>query len=477
MRKFKKNFLLAGVAAFAVAATNFSATALSLNEAVMIAVDSNPEIGQAIANREAVEFELRQALGLYLPRVSLEGSTGIRRLDNPSRRFAGIEDDALYPSQVGVVVTYDIWDGGYRKSEANRQAARVDGASFRVLERSEFIGLEIARQYFQVLLQQRVVRIARENVSFHEQTDRNVRDAAANRQLTAADRQQANERLGQARARLTEAEEALSSADIAFNALVAVPLTNASMPPRVTSGALPADLASAIGVARVNNPRIKMAAADVDAAAAVIEQSRSGQKPKLSFEGRATTGHDINGTEGATHDVEARLALTWSIFDGGIKKAEIQENIRRETETRLAGQQAYREVEEAVRVSWDRMHRQAQLARQYGDQLTASTQLVTSYREQFTVNQRSLLDVLDAQNTRFNVQVLSETAHFSQRYAEYRLLAATGGLLAYLSVEAPHQSEAYARSQLNSPSADSYQPRKRKPVNFKSPVDLTKFVN
>ena len=50
------------------------ASAITLREAISVALDSNPEIGQAIENREAIEFELRQARGLYLPRVDLEGS-------------------------------------------------------------------------------------------------------------------------------------------------------------------------------------------------------------------------------------------------------------------------------------------------------------------------------------------------------------------------------------------------------------------
>ena len=44
-----------------------SANAMSLIEAVRIAVHSNPEIGEAIANREAIEFELQQGRGLFRP--------------------------------------------------------------------------------------------------------------------------------------------------------------------------------------------------------------------------------------------------------------------------------------------------------------------------------------------------------------------------------------------------------------------------
>ncbi|MEQ9021918.1 MAG: TolC family protein, partial [Pseudomonadales bacterium] len=64
----------------------FPANALTLKEAVDEALKSNPEILSSIQNREAVEFELRQARGLYLPTLDLEASAGGRKLDSPGRR-------------------------------------------------------------------------------------------------------------------------------------------------------------------------------------------------------------------------------------------------------------------------------------------------------------------------------------------------------------------------------------------------------
>ena len=54
-----------------------NANALTLKEAMAVTLESNPEIGQAVENREAIEFELRQARGLYLPSIDLEAGAGI----------------------------------------------------------------------------------------------------------------------------------------------------------------------------------------------------------------------------------------------------------------------------------------------------------------------------------------------------------------------------------------------------------------
>jgi adhesin transport system outer membrane protein len=470
-----RNLLLGTALAGALIGVPGVASALTLKEAVVLAVKTNPEIGQAIENREAVEFELKQALGLYAPRIDMEASIGGQMLDDTDRRAAGIEDDPLYPAQIGIVASYDLLDGGFRQSEANRQAARIDGASFRILEHSEFIGLEIAREYFEILLQGRIVELAKQNVAFHNQTLANVGEAISSGKLTEADRQQATERVAAARARVSEATEALETARIGFFKLVGVPFENANLPKHVKG--LPRTLDAAIELGRQSNPRIGIAGAEIDAASSLVDQAQGAFGPKLLLEGRGTVGNDSFGSDDYRTDLQGRLVLKFNIYDGGIKNAAVQENIRRETEAMLAQQQAFREVDEAVRVSWQRIRRQNELSALYGEQRTASNSLVASYRDQFTIGQRSLLDVLDAQNTRFNVQVLSETADYAARFAEFRLLASTGTLLAYLNIDAPNQGTAYARELLQSPDTTAENLEARKPLNLSAPMDLTSFVN
>jgi outer membrane protein, adhesin transport system len=455
--------------------------ALTLKEAMDTALHHNPEIGQAIENREAIEFELRQAKGLYLPSVDLESSVGVRRLDNPSRRALGIEDNTLNEAQVGVSVTQKLLDFGGRRAEVDRQASRVDGASFRVLERSQVIALAVVQDYLEYILQAKIVADTNANVQFHQGMLSEIREGVTGGALTDADRQQAEERLLAAQARHTEATGELEEAKIRFYKTVGLPLTNPVMPGSVAS-ALPRSLDSAIGEARANSPTVKAAGADIDTAAADVRAAKSKYYPELFAEGNALTGNDIDGVENRTTDLEARLVLRWNLYRGGIDRANEQEKIRRASEQRLVLHQVYREVEEVVRTSWERRFRQAELAKELRAQSAVNDQLVVSYREQFKVGQRSLLDVLDAQNTRFNTKILADTAAFASLFAEYRLLATTGALVNTMGLSAPEQADAYARAEFNtqpSPEADDYArtPSHQKntiPLDLLAPIRKTK---
>ena len=426
--------------------------ALTLKEAVNTALHSNPEIGQAIENREAIEFELRQAKGLYLPSVDLEGSVGVRLLDNPSRRALDLDDDELNPAEIGVVVTQKLLDFGARRAEVDRQASRVDGASLRVLERSQVIALAVVQDYLEYLLQAKIVADTAQNVGFHQGILGEIREGVEGGALTDADRQQAEERLLAAKARNVEALGELEESKIRFYKTVGVPLAKPSMPGSV-AGSLPTSLDSAIGLARENSPRIKAARSDIDTAAADVRAAHSKYYPELFAEGRARTGTDVDGTEDTTNDLQARLVLRWNLYRGGIDRANEQEKIRRASEQRLVLHQVDREIEEVVRTSWDRRFRRADLAKLLRAQSSTNDALVSSYREQFKVGQRSLLDVLDAQNTRFNTKILADTASFASLFAEYRILATTGSLVDVLGLSAPEQAEAYARAEFNTPAA------------------------
>ena len=118
-----------------------SALALDLKDAVAVAVSSSPEINTAAQDKQAIEFERRQAQGLWLPRVDLEARGGVESLDNATRRELGIATHTLYPTEGGLTATETLFDSGNRSNELRRQAARTDSAAHHVEERAEFIGL------------------------------------------------------------------------------------------------------------------------------------------------------------------------------------------------------------------------------------------------------------------------------------------------------------------------------------------------
>lgn len=410
-----------------------SGAPVSMQEAITVAVNANPEIAQAQYNTEAIQFERRQAQGLFAPRVDLETSAGIRHLDNTTRRSLGISGQELYPLEAQARGELILVDFGRRHGELLRQAARVDGASLRVVERSEFIALQVARQYLDVLLQQRVVAASQDNVSFHQALVGDLASGVQQGSISIADQQQAQERLQAAIVRQAEAEFGLEQAQIILRRLTGLDIAQVQMPPVLTEQ-LPGSPDEAVGLTRTDNPRVREAQADVDAAHALAESAKGDMYPRIGVDVIGRIGEDIDGFRGTTKDVQGRVFLRWNVFDGGINRAKYQEMVRRASEARYRLYEVTREAEEDARTAWAAMRTQGKVVQELSTQSRVSDDLLLSYRSQFNVGRRSLLDVLDAQNTRYSVQVRLETARFSEVFARYQTLAATNRFLKSMGI-------------------------------------------
>ncbi|MDR7058294.1 MULTISPECIES: TolC family protein [unclassified Sphingopyxis] len=446
----KPQYKLAGFAS-AIAISFFATSALaeptSMQNVMAVAIDSNPQINQAEMNKQAIEFELEQAKGLYLPRVSLELSAGVRRLENATRRNLGIANDELYPLEAGIRAEQTLIDFGRRHGEKLRQAARVDGAALRVVERSEFIALQSARQYLDVLLQQRVVAAAEDNMTFHNSLVSDLSTGVTAGSISVADLQQAQERAKAASVRVSEAKEALQNARIELLALSGLEVEEVQMPPAMAEK-LPVSLSEAVGLTRSRHPKVLEAQADVDAANAEAKKEKGDIFPTIGLEFSGRVGEDIDAFRGETTDLLGRVVLRWDIFNGGINQAKYQEMIRRASESRFRLHETERNAEADTRRAWNSRETQTAVFRDLVDQSKSTDELLLSYREQFSVGRRSLLDVLDAQNTRFNVQVRAETARFSEMFAVYQILASTNSLLEAFNLTAPEARRVYAREKV-----------------------------
>ncbi len=284
-----------------------------------------------------------------------------------------------------------------------------------------------------------------------------LREGVSKGSISIADQQQAEERLQAARARVTQAREDLDAAAIEFQRLTGLPVDSVSMPPDL-SQCMPATLADAEAIAKDNNPRVREAIADLASAREDIRAAKAELGPKVSLEGRARTGNDIDGFEGRTTDLQALGVIRWTIFNGGQKEANVREQQNRADEVHGRLFERTRSAVEDVRNAWSRLTNQTALSSELETQGRISDDVLLSYREQFNIGRRSLLDVLDAQNSRYNVQQQTETARLAKVYAQYRVLASENRLIECLGVQAPAAARQTEMARFH--------------VNNVSPVDL-----
>jgi adhesin transport system outer membrane protein len=410
---------------------------LTLQDAVAKGMIRNPEYGVVANNELATNEELNQAKALWKPSIDAVGESGWERTDIPN---FGIANRDLWHNRAAVSLDQLLFDGFGTQSENERQKYRTQSAANRVGEVAEFVSLDIVQAYLEVLRQRDLLAIARANVDDHLRILDTIQTGANAGTVTAGDVAQAKARLSRARATVTATEEALRHGESLFIQKVGEMPADMEFP-NIPRDKLDPTVDDAVRMAEVNSPTLAVFDADLKVAHAEFEGSGSTMYPKLEIQAQASEGHDINGIKGR-NDVDTALGvLHWNLYRGGGDEAREREYMYREAQAKERRAQAARQVEKDVRDTWAGMISASENAKEYLDQANANEKVVGVYLDQFALDRRTLLDVLDSQNELFVSRSNHVNALYTEMFAIFRVLALEGGLLQTLGVPRPRESD------------------------------------
>lgn len=415
--------------------------AISLRDAVAVGVATSPETGVVANNRRATDEELRQARALYLPSLDLQANGGYEYSNNASTRAgAGSDSEKMMRYQAGLTLTQMLYDGWETKYENQRQMARVLSASHRVREAAELTGLAIVESYLDVMRQREILDLARQNVAAHIDIQKQLEDSAAAGRSTGADLEQVRARVASARAQESSVREALRISEASYINDVGDPPRDLVMPV-VPVDALEASVDEEVKISLHQSPTIDIYEADIKVAHAEFEGSKSAFHPELDLQLNASEARNLSGIKGRDEGASALVVMNWNLYRGGGDTARVREHISREAQSKESRVKAARQIENEVRQTWARMVSSGERAREFAAQADANAEVVKAYKDQFDLDRRTLLDVLDAQNELFVSRTNTVNTEYLEMFAVYRLLALKGELLKTLDVGYPRESD------------------------------------
>lgn len=403
------------------------AGALSLRETVQKTLDGNPQIRAAVANRRATEHELRQSQGRYLPNIDLDGDYGREKIDRPEGFAEDVNDTWRTRRQISLTVRQVLFDGWEIANAVYRNAARVDSAALRAMSRSEALALAAIEAFIDVHRQRQVLRVARRNVTRHRRYLRQVQARKAGGKSSIGEVQQVRERLTAAQSAVLRIQQSLADASAKFNRIVGVRPHRLAPPPHPRG--LPRSHREAVDLGIRNNPAIRAANADIEAAEHAKNGSRSAYLPKVFAEVKGTRGRDLSGTPGPNEEVSGKLVLNWNLFSGGIRTARVNELAERIAESRAVRDTRIRDTVEQIDRAFAAVHIGTKRVRSTRERARVALRVVKTYEEEFRLSKRSLLDLLDSESSRFNADIALIGARSVLLFARYQILGAVGTLV------------------------------------------------
>ena len=129
--------------------------------------------------------------------------------------------------------------------------------------------------------------------------------------------------------------------------------------------------------------------------------------------------------------------MNYNLFNGMRDKARLQSTAHQINESMDIRNNALRVLNENLSLAWNAMENarlQTPKARDYADY---TARVREAYQQQFSLGQRTLLDLLDSENELFTASRRLEEVRFVEQFTQYRIKATTGSLLKAHGVVAP----------------------------------------
>lgn len=403
---------------------------VTLEDAIRTGLSTNPEFQSVFNTEKSVEQRLIQTKAAYLPSVDLQADTGFEVTDTPI-----IQDQSEYRNQMTVTMSQLIFDGQATTHQIDRQNALYKAARHRTIEAAQLVSLNITNSYLNVLRSSELLHVAEKNLKYHKRFFARIKDGTDNGRFNKGDLAQVESRLSLAEANYENVARNYEQARSAYVQATGVEPDFKLTVSRIDPNLLPKTVAEYTRYAIDHSPTLQSFKAEVNAAEFDYQSSKGSFYPTVNFEVTGSQGRDLGGIEGEEKLASALLVMRWNLFRGGADKAAVKERSfsKRIAQEDLAN--AERTLVNDIRSIWATRNATARQIDLFSKQVKANEDLVRIYQEQFDINRRSLLDLLDTQSALFASENSKVNAVFNTLFASYQLLALSGDLLKAFNID------------------------------------------
>jgi len=406
-----------------------------LRQAIVEAVNTNPEVQKRWHAFLAAEEGRGVARGRYYPEVDLRLSAARQWQDSDAGRF---DRD---PLSATLTLNQMLYDGFFTRSDVRRLGHARLVRYYELLEAAETAALEAVRAYADVERYRELAFLAEENYRAHQALYEQVDELTRTGVGRGVDLEQATGRLALAESNLLTEVANLHDVTARFLRVVGRMPTDdfVDLIGVLPDGSLPETAYAAQVEALATNPALFAAVENILSAQQQVSVGRSYYHPRLDFQIRQSRDNALSSTfqtgEGDwVNDTTAGLVLSLNLFRGFADQSRIGQFVE---ETNVAKDEleiVCRNVRQEVTIAFHDVQVLDERLRYLDQHQLSSDRVRTAYRQQFGIGQRSLLDLLDAENEFFVARREFVDGQFDREIALARTYAGLGRLLPVLEI-------------------------------------------
>lgn len=319
---------------------------LSLDESIEMALNSNPAIKMADAERKSAEWGISEAKGGKGP------SFTYAHVDERYKAYSsGVPYKTSYFTNTGTL-SMNLYTGGKVESAIRTAKLNLKVADLSVEESKQQIKLDTTVAYFTILQAKNTVKADQETVDQMIAHLKNVQnqfdvgtvaktDVLAS-QVSLADNQQT----------LTKAQNAYNVAVATFNNIVGLPLeSEIKVKDELAHEKYNLSLEDSISYALAHRPEAIQADHNIEIAKEAVKSAKSGKLPTVTASAvKGWNDTEFPGTDKDTWSIG--LTSTWTPFDSGVTKSKIRQSDSAVVKAEQQAKQTKDSIQLAVREAY-----------------------------------------------------------------------------------------------------------------------------
>lgn len=400
----------------------------TLREALVAAYQTNPTLSGSRAAQRATDESV--AIAKADGRPSATSDFGFQE---NFLRSANSFTAPLRQSTAGGSIDVPIYSGGAVKNAIRAARTRVEAGQFDLRATEASVFSNVVATYMDVIRDSAIVNLNRANVGVLTVNLEATGDRFEIGDLTRTDVAQSESRLEIAKSDLETVRARLIASKERYIALVGHEPGDLEPPPPLPN--LPETPDQAVDLALAHNPDLLAAKERSEAAEFDIKTARASNKPKVSTyaQGRyvnfhGTLGGNIPGTvfiqEQSTAEVGIRASMP--IYQGGRPAAQIRQAQARSGQAYEQLIAVERDVISQTRAAYSSWRAAERVIQSSERAVSAASLSLEGVRAENSVGNRTILDILNAEQEFLNAQVQLVTARRNSYVAGFSLLAAMG---------------------------------------------------
>lgn len=401
---------------------------LTIADVAKKAIESNPEVQAAWHAFLASDYDTDAARAGYKPTVDLNSGYGYQRRDfGPEREMGGGYAELSFNQM--------LYDGSRTRNEVKRFSRAQLVRYFELLDSVENTALAATTAYQDVLRQRELVRLAEDNLSKHVDVYKQIEESSKAGVARAADLEQVSGRLSLAESNLVVEIANLHDVSARYLRIIGDLPAKELSAVNINPTYLPPSIQQTLEQAYQTNPAYHAALRNIKASESAVGTEKANFKPQLNLTARYRV-QDYDDQWFSNNQTEGRVGieLRYNFYNGGrdratLRRASEQVNIAKDLRDKVCV-----DVRQTLQIAFNDARKISEQLPVLNQHRLSSDKVRTAYKNQFDIGQRTLLDVLDAENEFFQASRAYSNANYDLSLAVARTLGGMGQLLPALAV-------------------------------------------